>query len=197
MAEGLLRSMAGDRFTARSAGTLALKVSPGAIEAMAELGIDICGHKSEHVDSYLGTGVATVITVCDRAASNCPTFPERARKVRWSFEGPSRSRRQRRTAQGRLSARARRDRDGVASLACERHGADETRLALIPYLVCMVRPRGCQPLRFSGRRSARIYTTSLWNRVGSGPRWVPRAAVLIIAATSAGHSQLQPSTTRA
>ena len=61
----------------------------------------------------------------------------------------------------------------------------------------MVHPRGCQPLRFSGRRSARIYTTSLWNRAGSGPRWVSRAVVLIIAATSKGHSQWQASTTRA
>ena len=89
MAEGLLRSMAGDRFEACSAGTLPLEVNRGAVAAMAELGIDISGHKSEHVDAYLGKGVDKVIAVCDRAASNCPTFPERARKVHWSFEDPA------------------------------------------------------------------------------------------------------------
>ncbi len=89
MAEGLLRSLAGDRFEAHSAGTLPLEVNPGAVAAMAELGIDISGHKSEHVDSYLGTGVDTVISVCDRAASNCPTFPERTRKLHWSFDDPA------------------------------------------------------------------------------------------------------------
>lgn len=89
MAEGLLRSMAGERFQAHSAGTLPLGVHPGAVAAMAELGIDISAHRSKHVDSYLGTGVNTVITVCDRAASNCPTFPERARKIHWSFDDPA------------------------------------------------------------------------------------------------------------
>ena len=89
MAEGLMRSMAGDRFEACSAGTMPHGVHPGAILAMAELGIDISDHQSEHVDSYLNTGVDTVITVCDRAASNCPTFPERADKVHWSFDDPA------------------------------------------------------------------------------------------------------------
>ena len=89
MAEGLLRSIAGDRFEVHSAGTLPLGVNPGAVAAMAELGIDISAHRSEHVDSYLGRGVDTVITVCDRAASNCPTFPERTHKIQWSFDDPA------------------------------------------------------------------------------------------------------------
>ena len=63
------------------------------------------------------------------------------------------------------------------------------------HLRYMVRPRGCQPLRFSGRRSARIYATSLRNRVGSGPRWVPRAVFLVISATSKGHPHGQVSPT--
>ena len=89
MAEGLLRSFAGDRFEVFSAGTAPHGVDPGAIAAMQEIGIDISGHQSDHVDSYLGTGIDTVITVCDRAASNCPTFPERTKKVHWSFDDPA------------------------------------------------------------------------------------------------------------
>ena len=89
MAEGLLRAMAGDRFEAHSAGTEPHDVNPGAIAAMAEIGIDISGQTSEHVDAYLGSGVDTVVTVCDRASSNCPVFPERARRVRWSIDDPA------------------------------------------------------------------------------------------------------------
>ncbi len=89
MAEGLLRSFAGDRFEVHSAGTAPQGVNPGAIAAMREVGIDISRHQSDHVHSYLGTGVDTVITVCDRAASKCPTFPEQTAKVHWSFDDPA------------------------------------------------------------------------------------------------------------
>lgn len=89
MAEGLLRSLAGDLYEVHSAGTAPHGVNPGAIAAMREIGVDISGHRSDHVDAYLGTGIDTVITVCDRAASNCPTFPERTDKVHWSFDDPA------------------------------------------------------------------------------------------------------------
>ena len=89
MAEGLLRSLAGDRFEVCSAGTDPQRVNPGAITAMREIGVDISRHQSDHVERYLGTGVDTVITVCDRAASNCPTFPEQTAKVHWSFDDPA------------------------------------------------------------------------------------------------------------
>lgn len=89
MAEGLLRAFAGDRFEVYSAGTDPKGVHPGAAQAMREIGIDIGGHASEHVDSYLGLGIDSVITVCDRAGSNCPVFPERTRTVHWSFEDPA------------------------------------------------------------------------------------------------------------
>ncbi len=89
MAEGLLRSLAGDRFEVHSAGTQPQGVNPGAIRAMAELGIDISQHRSDHVDRYIQSGIDTVITVCDRAASNCPTLPAQAHKVHWSFDDPA------------------------------------------------------------------------------------------------------------
>ncbi|MCY4595409.1 MAG: arsenate reductase ArsC [Bryobacterales bacterium] len=89
MAEGLLRSLDGDRFEACSAGTNPHGVHPNAVAAMREIGIDIRDQQSEHVDSYLGAGVDTVISVCDSAASNCPTFPERVRRIHWSFDDPA------------------------------------------------------------------------------------------------------------
>jgi len=47
MAEGFLRSMAGDRFDVRSAGTEKTSVNPLAIRVMAERGIDISRHTSK------------------------------------------------------------------------------------------------------------------------------------------------------
>jgi len=46
IAEGLVNALHGDRFEAVSGGTEATRVHPAAIEAMAEIGIDISGHYS-------------------------------------------------------------------------------------------------------------------------------------------------------
>lgn len=89
MAEGLLRSLDGDRFEACSAGTDPHGVNPNAVAAMQEIGIDIRDQKSERVEAYVGAGVDTVISVCDSAASNCPTFHERVRRIHWSFDDPA------------------------------------------------------------------------------------------------------------
>ena len=45
MAEGLVRSRAGDRFEVASAGTEATHVRPEAVAVMGELGIDISGQR--------------------------------------------------------------------------------------------------------------------------------------------------------
>jgi arsenate reductase (thioredoxin) len=55
MAEGLLRALGGDRFEVMSAGTVATRVRPEAIAAMAELGIDISEHLSKTLDRYLAS----------------------------------------------------------------------------------------------------------------------------------------------
>ncbi|HJP88356.1 MAG TPA: arsenate reductase ArsC [Candidatus Limnocylindrales bacterium] len=89
MAEGLLRALAGDRFDAFSAGLEATEVRPLAITAMAEIGIDIRGQKSERLDAYLGQAFDVAITVCDEAREACPFFPGAARQLHWSFDDPS------------------------------------------------------------------------------------------------------------
>ena len=92
MAEGLLRSMARDRFESLSAGTSPQGLNPGAIAAMAEIGIDISSQKSDSVDAYVGAGIDTVITVCDRAARNCPVFPGDVKRIHWPFDDPASAR---------------------------------------------------------------------------------------------------------
>src|SRR5579864_9495680 len=56
MAEGLLRHDAGNRFEVFSAGTKPSSVRPEAIAVMRELGIDIAGQRSKHVDLFAGLG---------------------------------------------------------------------------------------------------------------------------------------------
>jgi len=88
MAEGLLRARSGDRYEVFSAGTERTHVRPQAIEAMAEVGIDISGHASKTVDDLGGRTFDLVVTVCDSAREACPFVPAR-RVVHQSFPDPS------------------------------------------------------------------------------------------------------------
>lgn len=88
MAEGLLRSTAGERFQAFSAGSEATEIRPLAIRAMAEIGIDISGQRSKTVHEFKGQAFDHVVTVCDDAEEACPYFPG-GRQWHWSFEDPS------------------------------------------------------------------------------------------------------------
>ena len=89
MAEGLLRSMAGDRFAVFSAGTKPSFVRPEAIVAMRELGVDLSSHRSKSVDEYRDASFDYVITVCDNANESCPLFAGKAERIHWSFEDPA------------------------------------------------------------------------------------------------------------
>ncbi|HMT08781.1 MAG TPA: arsenate reductase ArsC [Pyrinomonadaceae bacterium] len=89
MAEGLLRHIAGDKFEVESAGTIASFVRPQAIAAMAEIGIDISGHRSKCLDEFLDKEFDNVITVCDNANETCPIFPGDAKRIHWSFDDPA------------------------------------------------------------------------------------------------------------
>lgn len=89
MGEGLLRSIAGDRFEVESAGVISSFVRPPAIEAMKEVGIDISGHRSKSVDEFAGQDFDYVITVCDNAKESCPVFPAKTKRIHWSFDDPA------------------------------------------------------------------------------------------------------------
>lgn len=89
MAEGFLRHLAGGRVEAASAGSDPVPVDPMAIAVMAEVGIDISGHRSKSVDEFVGREVGWLITVCDRAARKCPTFPGRVQRLAWDLPDPA------------------------------------------------------------------------------------------------------------
>ena len=88
MAHGWLNHLGGERVRVWSAGTQPKGVHPMAIRAMAEVGVDISGHTSDHVDSYVGEPFDLVITVCDSARESCPVFPGAARLLHRGFEDP-------------------------------------------------------------------------------------------------------------
>jgi arsenate reductase len=89
MAEGLLNHLGGGRFEVYSAGTQPSSVRPEAIAVMKEVGIDISGNRSKHVDEFAGQAFDYVLTVCDNAARNCPVWPGRTKRIHRSFEDPA------------------------------------------------------------------------------------------------------------
>lgn len=90
LAEGILRAAAGDLLDAQSAGSKpAGYVHPLAIRAMAEIGLDISGHRSKHLDEFLAEKVETVITVCGKADQVCPMFPGQVNRHHWPFDDPA------------------------------------------------------------------------------------------------------------
>ena len=89
MAEGLLREIGDGRFEVASAGTRPSRVRDEAIAVMGELGIDISGHRSKHVDEFSGQRFDLVLTVCDDAREVCPVFPGGTVHVHHAFEDPA------------------------------------------------------------------------------------------------------------
>ena len=92
MAQALLNMLAGDRFVAESAGLEAGTLNTLAVEAMAEIGIDISKNTTRRAfDVYKsGKRFHYVITVCDAAnAQKCPIFPNTLQYLNWSFPDPA------------------------------------------------------------------------------------------------------------
>ena len=90
LAEGILRAVAGDLFSVASAGSKpAGYVHPLAIRVMQEIGLDISGHHSKHLNEFLSQKVETVITVCGNADQACPMFPGQLNRYHWGFDDPA------------------------------------------------------------------------------------------------------------
>ncbi len=88
MAEGLCRALKGDQIEAYSAGIETHGLNPNAIKVMAEIGIDITGHKSELVTDLMDVKLDYVVTVCGHAHETCPVFPANANVVHVGFPDP-------------------------------------------------------------------------------------------------------------
>jgi protein-tyrosine-phosphatase len=87
MAAGFLRELGGSRVRVRSAGSLpAERINPVAVEAMAELGIDIAGQRPRVITDEAVRSADVVITMgCGDA---CPYFPG-TRYEDWALDDPA------------------------------------------------------------------------------------------------------------
>ena len=90
MAEGLTRALKPGVYEAYSAGTEPKGLDPRAVNIMAEIGIDISGQRSKHVDEFAGLKFDYVITLCDDAQHACPFFPAKTAVVHHGFDDPPR-----------------------------------------------------------------------------------------------------------
>jgi protein-tyrosine-phosphatase len=85
MAEALARLEGGDAIDAASAGSRPSgQVNPKAIRAMAELGVDLSGHRSKALAEVAGEFDAVVTMGCGDA---CPAIPARLRED-WALPDP-------------------------------------------------------------------------------------------------------------
>lgn len=89
MAEGLLRTMYGDRYQVLSAGTEPVGVDPFAVKAMQEIGIDISHHRSKSIKEFADMQIDYVVTLCEQAKEVCPFFPATLQSLHKSFDDPA------------------------------------------------------------------------------------------------------------
>ena len=89
--QGYLNHFSDNKIEAYSAGIETHGVNPKAIKVLAEDGIDISHHTSNHVDEYRDVNFDYLITVCDHAKENCPWFPSDAERFHQSFDDPAKA----------------------------------------------------------------------------------------------------------
>ncbi len=90
MSEALARIDYGDLVDPVSAGSRpAGFVHPLAIVAIEELGISLDDAYSKSAGDFQDQAFDLVVTVCDSAAADCPTWPGARHIVNWSVEDPS------------------------------------------------------------------------------------------------------------
>jgi arsenate reductase (thioredoxin) len=89
MAEAFLRHEAGDLYEVASAGTHPGSIRPEAITVMSQIGLDISAHRSKPLTELLGQHFDFIITVCDKAREECPTFAGETQLLHWPFEDPA------------------------------------------------------------------------------------------------------------
>ena len=88
MAEGWTRHLKSNAIDADSAGVEPYAIDPRAVKFMAEVGIDISGQVSKHLDTLQGIEFDYVITLCDKANQSCPVFPAKTKLLHVGFDDP-------------------------------------------------------------------------------------------------------------
>lgn len=75
MAEGWTRHLHSEIIEPYSAGVERHGLNPSAVRVMAEVGVDISGHRSKLVEELPALSFDYVITLCGHAHETCPYYP--------------------------------------------------------------------------------------------------------------------------
>jgi len=89
MAEALLRGMGGGGFEVHSAGIEEEVLSPLAVEAMHEIGIEAGSGPTQALNDFEDLQFDYVISLCDEVKSACLSFPRDAHNLHWSCPDPT------------------------------------------------------------------------------------------------------------
>ena len=87
--EALIRHEAGNVFEIVSAGIHSVHVRVQAVAVMREIGVDISSQRSKPLTDLEGQKFDFVITVCNMAREECPTFSCEPKRLHWPFEDPA------------------------------------------------------------------------------------------------------------
>ncbi|MCK5564757.1 MAG: arsenate reductase ArsC [Planctomycetes bacterium] len=88
MAEGWTKYLKSDSIEAYSAGVETHGLNEIAVKVMAEAGVDISSHRSQHIDEFKDVHLDYVITVCGHANEYCPVFAGKTKVVHVGFADP-------------------------------------------------------------------------------------------------------------
>jgi arsenate reductase len=91
MADGIVNHDFAGKIEAVSAGTAPHGLNPKAVEVMSEIGIDISGNSSDHLDQFQGKEYDYVISLCGDADEKCPAFFGGVRRLHMPFDDPPRA----------------------------------------------------------------------------------------------------------
>ena len=88
MAEILLKYKAGDIYDVYSAGIERGEVDKRTIQALERFDFDASGLRSKHVDEFEGQFFDYVITLCEKASTECRSYPNTAKQLAWDLPDP-------------------------------------------------------------------------------------------------------------
>ena len=91
MAEGFARQMLSDRFEFLSGGLEPSSLNPYAVQAMAEVGVDISGQSSKQIDIDRLWAARIAVTLCGDAEERCPLTPPGVLRLHWPLSDPAKA----------------------------------------------------------------------------------------------------------
>ncbi|TQM89502.1 arsenate reductase ArsC [Roseinatronobacter monicus] len=89
MAEGLARAMLPKNVEIASAGSAPVQVNPLAVQALAEIDIDISGQWSKPLEDVAPESADLIVTLC--AEEVCPYVPGTVQRLHWPVTDPAAS----------------------------------------------------------------------------------------------------------